>query len=105
MTRVTLSGLPRSVEGFDVVEWLIIDDGSEDDTVAVARRHGVDHIVSLPHNQGLAAAFMVGIEASLKAGADVIVNTDGDNQYRATSIPALVPTTPRASCGTSPSRA
>jgi len=86
----TLSELPRSVHGFDRVEWLIIDDGCRDGTVAVARAAGVDHVVSLPHNQGLARAFMAGIEACLKAGADVIVNTDADNQYCATSIPDLV---------------
>ena len=87
---LTLSELPRSVRGFSCVEWLIIDDGSTDDTLEVARRGGVDHIISLPHNQGLAAAFMTGIEAALKAGADVIVNTDGDNQYDARAIPDLV---------------
>jgi glycosyltransferase involved in cell wall biosynthesis len=86
----TLAALPRSVPGFEVVEWLIVDDGSRDATVAVARRAGVDHVVSLPHNQGLARAFMAGLEASLKAGADVIVNTDADNQYAADSIPDLV---------------
>jgi len=86
----TLRDLPRQVDGFDRVEWLIVDDGSQDDTVAVARASGVDHVVSLPHNQGLARAFMAGIEASLKAGADVIINTDADNQYRADSIPDLL---------------
>jgi glycosyltransferase involved in cell wall biosynthesis len=86
----TLKALPRKVAGFDRVEWLIIDDGSRDGTVEVARRGGVDHIVSLPTNQGLARAFMAGIEASLKAGADVIVNTDADNQYDASAIPSLV---------------
>jgi glycosyltransferase involved in cell wall biosynthesis len=85
----TLADLPREVPGFDSVEWLIIDDGSRDRTVEVARAHGVDHIVQLSHNQGLAAAFMAGLEASLHAGADVIVNTDGDNQYRASCIPVL----------------
>jgi glycosyltransferase involved in cell wall biosynthesis len=86
----TLSELPRHVDGFDVVEWLIVDDGSTDGTVAAAIAAGADHIVSLPHNQGLARAFMAGIEASLKAGADVIVNTDADNQYAAGSIADLV---------------
>ena len=85
----TLGFLPRHVPGFDSVEWLIVDDGSSDRTIEVARRHGVDHIVSLPHNHGLARAFMSGIEASLKVGADVIVNTDADNQYDASSIPDL----------------
>jgi len=85
----TLADLPRAVPGFDSVEWLIVDDGSTDRTVEVARQHGVDHIVVQPHNRGLAAAFMAGIDAALRAGADVIVNTDGDNQYRADCIPAL----------------
>lgn len=78
------------MQGFERVEWLIVDDGSTDRTIEVARAAGVDHIVRLPHNHGLARAFMVGIEASLKAGADVIVNTDADGQYDARSIPALV---------------
>lgn len=86
----TLAALPRRVAGFHSVEWLVVDDGSVDRTVEVARRGGVDHIVSLPHNQGLARAFMTGLEASLKVGADVIVNTDADNQYDATCIPDLV---------------
>lgn len=86
----TLTALPRHVAGFERVEWLIIDDGSRDKTVEVARACGVDHIVSLPRNQGLAKAFMAGLEASLKAGADVIVNTDADNQYDSRSIPDLV---------------
>ncbi len=76
----TLADLPREVAGFDTVEWLVIDDGSTDDTVEAAKAHGVDHIVSHPHNKGLAQAFMTGIEASLRLGADVIVNTDADNQ-------------------------
>lgn len=86
----TLAALPRQVPGFDRVEWLIIDDGSTDRTAEVARKAGVDHVVSLPRNQGLARAFLAGLEASLKAGADVIVNTDADNQYDASCIPALV---------------
>lgn len=87
---VTLADLPREVAGFDTVEWLVIDDGSTDRTVEVARENGVDHVVSLPHNQGLAKAFMTGIETALKLGADVIVNTDADNQYDASCIPDLV---------------
>jgi glycosyltransferase involved in cell wall biosynthesis len=86
----TLSALPRTVKGFETVEWLVIDDGSTDDTVGVARRLGVDHIVSFARNRGLARAFMAGIEEALKLGADVIVNTDGDNQYDAACIPDLV---------------
>jgi glycosyltransferase involved in cell wall biosynthesis len=86
----TLQALPRQVAGFDRVEWLVIDDGSRDGTAEIARRCGVDHVVVLPQNKGLARAFMTGIEASLKAGADVIVNTDADNQYDAGSIPDLV---------------
>src|SRR4030095_14126188 len=87
---VTLRELPRRVEGFDEVEWLVIDDGSTDSTVEVARGHGVDHIVRLNNNRGLAAAFQAGLDASLKLGADVIVNTDADNQYRAADIGRLV---------------
>ena len=87
---VTLRELPRRVPGFDRVEWLVIDDGSRDDTVRVAREGGVDHLVQLPVNRGLARAFMAGLEACLRAGADVIVNTDADNQYHAGDIPALV---------------
>src|SRR5688572_9358061 len=87
---VTLAELPREVEGFDSVEWLIIDDGSTDRTVDVARQHGVDHIVRLTNNKGLASAFQAGLDASLKLGADLIVNTDADNQYDARDIPRLV---------------
>ena len=86
----TLRELPRNVAGFDSVEWLIIDDGSQDDTAEVARHEGADHVLSLGYNQGLARAFMAGLEYALKQGADVIVNTDADNQYSATCIPDLV---------------
>src|SRR5947207_8376435 len=85
-----LRELPRHVDGFDVVEWLMVDDGSTDRTVEVARAHGVDHVVRLTNNKGLAAAFQAGIDAALKLGADVIVNTDADHQYRAADIPELV---------------
>ena len=85
-----LSALPRSLPGVNSVEWLIINDGSNDRTVEVAKTHGVDHIVSFTHNQGLAKAFMAGLEACLKAGADIIVNTDADNQYYAEDIPKLI---------------
>lgn len=87
---IALAALPRSVPGFDCVEWLIIDDGSQDDTVKVAKANGVDHVVSHLGNKGLARAFMTGLEACLSLGADVIVNTDADNQYNADDIPALV---------------
>jgi glycosyltransferase involved in cell wall biosynthesis len=85
-----LADLPREVDGFDTVEWLVIDDGSTDRTVEVAREGGVDHVVRLTNNKGLAAAFQAGMDAALKLGADVIVNTDADNQYRASDIPKLV---------------
>jgi glycosyltransferase involved in cell wall biosynthesis len=87
---VTLAALPRAVPGFETVEWLIIDDGSVDRTVEVARAGGVDHIVRLTNNKGLAAAFQAGLDACLKLGADVIVNTDADNQYDGHDIPKLV---------------
>ncbi|HEX8646106.1 MAG TPA: glycosyltransferase family 2 protein [Thermoleophilaceae bacterium] len=86
----TLADLPRHVEGFDEVEWLIIDDGSTDRTIEVAKRNGVDHIVRLTNNKGLATGFQAGLDACLKLGADVIVNTDADNQYKASDIPKLV---------------
>jgi glycosyltransferase involved in cell wall biosynthesis len=86
----TLADLPRQVEGFDVVQWLVIDDGSTDRTVDVAQRLGVDHIVRLTNNKGLASAFQAGLDAALKLGADVIVNTDADNQYSGRDISALV---------------
>ena len=87
---ITLSELPRTVPGFDTVEWLIIDDGSTDNTVEVAKNCGVDHIETHPHNKGLAKAFMTGLEACLALGADVIVNTDADNQYLGSDIKKLV---------------
>lgn len=87
---VTLSELPRQLPGITSVEWLIINDGSNDKTVEVARSYGVDRIVNFSYNQGLAKAFMAGIEASLIAGADIIVNTDADNQYCADDIPKLI---------------
>src|SRR5919202_2467836 len=86
----TLAALPREVPGVDQVEWLIVDDGSTDRTVEVARANGVDHIVRLTNNKGLAQAFQAGLDASLKLGADVIVNTDADNQYEGADIPKLV---------------
>jgi len=86
---IALAALPRQVPGFDSVEWLIIDDGSEDETVRVARENGVDYVISHTRNQGLAHGFMTGLDACLRLGADVIVNTDADNQYNADDIPAL----------------
>lgn len=87
---ISLPELPREVPGFDSVEWLIIDDGSTDRTIEVARSLGVDHVIKLPQNQGLATAFQAGLDACCKLGADVIVNTDADNQYDAANIVDLV---------------
>jgi glycosyltransferase involved in cell wall biosynthesis len=86
----TLSDLPRELPGVDTIEWLIIDDGSTDRTVEVARAHGVEHVVRLTNNKGLAAGFQAGLDACLKLGADLIVNTDADNQYNAADIPKLL---------------
>jgi glycosyltransferase involved in cell wall biosynthesis len=86
----TLADLPRELPGFDAIEWLVIDDGSTDETIAVARAHGVQHIVRLTNNKGLASAFQAGMDAALKLGADVVVNTDADNQYRGEDIAKLV---------------
>jgi glycosyltransferase involved in cell wall biosynthesis len=86
----TVRDLPRQVPGIDLVEVLVIDDGSRDGTSDVARACGVDHIVRLRRNKGLAAAFQAGIDACLRAGADIIVNTDADNQYAGADIPRLI---------------
>jgi glycosyltransferase involved in cell wall biosynthesis len=86
---LTLAELPREVPGFDQVEWLIIDDGSSDNTRKVALENGVDHVVGYTKNQGLAKGFMLGLDACVKQGADVIVNTDADNQYNASYISNL----------------
>lgn len=86
----TLAALPRSIDGVDVVEWLVIDDGSIDRTVEVALANGADHVVRLPRHQGLAKGFLAGLEACVRRGADVIVNTDADNQYCADDIPKLI---------------
>jgi len=87
---VTLANLPREVPGVDEVEWLLIDDGSTDESVQVALEHGVEHVIRHTRNLGLARAFMTGLGASLARGADLIVNLDADNQYRAADIPALI---------------
>lgn len=86
---IALKELPRAIPGFSCVEWLVINDGSTDNTEEVARTHGVDHIVSFTKNQGLARGFLAGLDACVKLGADVIVNTDADNQYMAADIPLL----------------
>lgn len=87
---MTVRDIPRHVEGIDRVEILIIDDGCTDRTVEVARQAGVDHVVRFPRNRGLGHAFQAGIDACLRLGADIIVNTDGDNQYFGGDIPRLV---------------
>jgi glycosyltransferase involved in cell wall biosynthesis len=86
----TITALPRAIEGVDEVELLVIDDGSTDRTVEVARECGVEHIVRLTNNRGLAAAFQAGLDACLKLGADAIVNTDADNQYSGADVPKLL---------------
>ncbi len=86
----TVRDLPRSLPGVDEIEYLVIDDGSTDRTAEVARQLGIEHIVRLKRNQGLAYAFTAGLEAALKAGADIIVNTDADNQYRGDEVEKLI---------------
>lgn len=87
---IALAALPREVPGIDKVEWLIINDGSTDRTIEVARANGVDHVVDLGFHQGLARGYMAGLDACLRLGADIIVNTDADNQYNADDIPKLI---------------
>jgi glycosyltransferase involved in cell wall biosynthesis len=86
----TLSDLPRKIDGVDELEILIVDDGSTDDTAEVARRLGADYVVRHLSNRGLAPAFVTGLNACLEHGADIIVNTDADNQYCAEDIPKLI---------------
>lgn len=87
---ITLTALPKQIEGIDVIETMIIDDGSTDKTVDVASWNGVNHILRLNRHQGLASAFKMGLSESVKLGADIIVNTDADNQYCADDIQALI---------------
>jgi glycosyltransferase involved in cell wall biosynthesis len=88
--RQTLDDIPRRIAGVDPVEILVVDDGSTDGTADLARELGVDHVVRHKTNMGLARSFRTGIEAGLARGADIIVNTDGDNQYAGTDIPRLI---------------
>ncbi len=87
---LTLKHLPRKISGVDEIETLIIDDGSTDKTIQVARENGVNHIVKFTNNKGLAEAFTAGLDACLKLGADIVVNTDGDNQYNGNDIEKLI---------------
>lgn len=86
----TVQALPKELSGIDILEYLVIDDGSTDDTADVAREVGVHHVITMPHHEGLASAFTIGLEESLKKGADIIVNTDADNQYNADDIQPLI---------------
>ncbi len=86
----TIADLPRRIEGVEQIELLVVDDGSTDRTIEVARESGVDHIIRLTNHKGLAAGFQAGLDACLKLGADIIVNTDADNQYRGADIPKLL---------------
>lgn len=88
--EIALNDLPKQIDGIDEIEYLIINDGSRDNTVEVARNWGVHHIVSFPRNKGLARGFMAGLDAALRQGADIIVNTDADNQYCGEDIAKLI---------------
>ena len=88
--EIALNDLPRQLEGIDEIEYLIINDGSHDRTVEVARKWGVHHVVNFNQNRGLAKGFMAGLDGCLRNGADIIVNTDADNQYCAQDIAALI---------------
>lgn len=87
---ITLNDLPKHIDGIDEIEVLIIDDGSKDRTVEVAKELGVNNFVEMPHNSGLAKAFVAGINKALEIGADIVVNTDADNQYCAADIEKLI---------------
>lgn len=88
--EITLNDLPRKIKGVDKIEYLIINDGSKDATVEVAKNWGVHYIVNFNQNKGLAKSFMAGLEGCLRNGADIIVNTDADNQYCAEDIEKLI---------------
>lgn len=88
--EIALNDLPKQIDGIDEIEYLIINDGSSDDTVAVAKRWGVNYVVNFRRNKGLAKGFMAGLDACLRNGADIIVNTDADNQYNGSDIEKLV---------------
>jgi len=86
----TLSHLPKKIDGIDQIEYLVVDDGSQDNTAEVAKEHGANHVIRLKKNQGLAGAFKAGLDACIRLGADIIVNTDADNQYVSADIPKLI---------------
>ena len=88
--HIALNDLPRHIDGIEKIEYLIINDGSKDKTVEVAKKWGVNYVVNFKRNKGLAYGFMAGLDACLRNGADIIVNTDADNQYVADDIEKLV---------------
>lgn len=88
--EIALNALPKHIDGIDTIEYLIINDGSKDDTVEVAKNWGVHYVVNFRRNKGLAKGFMAGLDACLRNGADIIVNTDADNQYCGDDIEKLV---------------